>query len=53
MLSRHSSADSRWVRWNARPNSPRKNTEEKESWMRVIRLIMDFNHKFLSRNQMF
>lgn len=35
--SRHRSADRRWVRWNARPASPRVNAEVKLKYTRVIR----------------
>lgn len=51
--SRHKRAERRWVRWKARPERPSKKADENENWIGVIRLIMDFNHKFLSRNQMF
>lgn len=51
--SRQRSAERRWVRWKARPDSPSKKADENANWMGVIRLIMDFNHKLLSRNQMF
>lgn len=35
--SRQRRADSRWVRWNVRPASPRMKAEEKEKWTGVIR----------------
>lgn len=53
MPSRQSRAERRWVRWKARPERPSRKADENVNWMGVIRLIMDFNHKFLSRNQMF
>lgn len=51
--SKHKRAERRWVRWKARPESPRRKVDEKANWAWVIRLIMEFHHKFLSRNQMF
>lgn len=35
--SKHSRADRRWVRWKARPASPRMKAEEKAKWVGVIR----------------
>lgn len=34
--SRHSRAERRWVRWNARPIRPRMNADEKAKWAGVI-----------------
>lgn len=51
--SRQSKAERRWVRWSVRPVRPSINAEESAKWVGVIRLIVEFNHKLLSRNQMF
>ena len=36
MPSKHNRAERRWVRWNARPISPRMKAEEKVKWAGVI-----------------
>ena len=51
--SRHRRAESRCVRWRARPDRPRMKADEKANCTGGIRLIVDSNHKFLSRNQTF
>lgn len=35
--SRHSRAERRWVRWNAKPANPRMKAAEKAKWVGVIR----------------
>lgn len=51
--SRHSKAESRWVRWNDSPDKARIKHVDKVKCMGVMRVIEEFNLILLSRNQMF
>lgn len=44
--SRHSRADRRWTRWNARPASPKKKAVEKVNCVGVIRQLRTLTASF-------
>lgn len=51
--SKHKRADSRWVRWNAKPAKPRIKADEKAKWAGVIRLLWILTTSFWAETKGF